>query len=151
LSNLEGLSEINAGPGLMSDVDAALDQVCRQPPVLAVVDDDPAVRHALSFAFETAGIPVVTFADAEMALASPQQHQWRCLILDQKLPRMSGLDLLARLRAAGVTAPSILITTHPSHITRARASAAGVEIIEKPLLDDKLALKVRELMDGVPR
>lgn len=138
------------GLALVSDVGDTVDQVCRQPPVLAVVDDDPAVRHALSFAFETAGIPVATFPDAEMALASPQRHQWRCLILDQKLPRMSGLDLLARLRAAGVAAPCILITTHPSYATRARASAAGVEIIEKPLLDDQLALKVRELMDGAP-
>ena len=128
-----------------------LDQVCHLPPVLAVVDDDPAVRHALSFAFETAGIAVVTFADAESALAAPLQQHWRCLILDQKLPGMTGLDLLMRLRAAGLTAPGILITTHPSRETRARAFAAGVEVIEKPLLDDQLALKVRELLDGVPR
>jgi two-component system, LuxR family, response regulator FixJ len=119
--------------------------------VLAVVDDDPAVRHALSFAFETAGISVATFADAESALAAPWRQNWRCLILDQKLPRMTGLDLLARLRAAGVVAPGILITTHPSRETRTRALAAGVEIIEKPLLDDQLARKVRELMDRVPR
>jgi two-component system response regulator FixJ len=128
-----------------------LDQVLRHPPVLAVVDDDPAVRHALSFEFETAGISVVTFADPEAALASPRQHEWRCLILDQRLPRMTGLDLLARLRGTGLTAPAILITTHPSRETRARASSAGVEIIEKPLLDNQLALKVRELMDRVPR
>ena len=119
--------------------------------MLAVVDDDPAVRHALSFAFETAGISVATFADAESALAAVRQQNWRCLILDHKLPRMTGLDLLARLRAAGVTAPSILITTHPSRETRARAFAAGVDVIEKPLLDNQLALKVRELMDAAPR
>lgn len=128
-----------------------LDQVCRPPPELAVVDDDPAVRHALSFAFETAGISVATFADGESALAASWRQNWRCLVLDQKLPRMTGLDLLARLRAAGVAAPTILITTHPSRETRARAFAAGVEIIEKPLLDDQLARKVRELMDVVPR
>jgi two-component system, LuxR family, response regulator FixJ len=128
-----------------------LDQVCRPPPVLAVVDDDPAVRHALSFSFETSGISVATFADAESALAAPWWQDWRCLVLDYKLPRMTGLDLLARLRAAGVTAPAILITTHPSRETRTQAVAAGVEIIEKPLLDNQLALKVRELMDGVPR
>jgi len=119
--------------------------------LLALVDDDPAVRHALSFAFETAGISMTTFADGESALAAPRKKEWRCLILDQKLPRMNGLDLLARLRAAGVTAPSILITTHPSLETRARADAAGVEIIEKPLLDNQLALKVLEIMHGVPR
>ena len=60
-----------------------LDQVCRHPPVLAVVDDDPAVRHALSFAFETAGISVATFADPESVLAASRQHDWRCLIIDQ--------------------------------------------------------------------
>lgn len=119
--------------------------------MVALVDDDPAVRHALSFAFETAGIPMVTFADAESALAATQQKDWRCLILDQKLPRMNGLDLLAHLRAAGVTAPSILITTHPSVATRARAGAAGVEIIEKPLLDNQLALKVLEIIQGEVR
>lgn len=128
-----------------------LDQVCRHAPTLAVVDDDPAVRHALSFAFETAGIAVATFADAESALAAPWQRSWRCLVLDHKLPRMTGMDLLARLRTAGVTAPAILITTHPSRETRTLAIAAGVEIIEKPLLDNQLALKVRELMDGVRR
>ncbi|PZO53857.1 MAG: hypothetical protein DCF16_06055 [Alphaproteobacteria bacterium] len=128
-----------------------LDQVCRFPPVLALVDDDPAVRHALSFAFETAGITVATFADAESALAAPDQGAWRCLVLDQKLPRMSGLDLLERLRAAGVIVPSILITTHPSRETRARALAAGVEIVEKPLLDNQLSRMVRELMADAPR
>lgn len=119
--------------------------------MLALVDDDPAVRHALSFAFETAGITVATFADAESALAAPDQGAWRCLVLDQKLPRMSGLDLLERLRAAGVIVPSILITTHPSRETRARALAAGVEIVEKPLLDNQLSRMVRELMADAPR
>jgi len=128
-----------------------LDQVLHHSSVVAVVDDDPAVRHALSFVFETAGIAVVTFADAESALAAPMKQHWRCLILDQKLPRMTGLELLTRLRTAGLTAPSILITTHPSRETRARALAAGVDVIEKPLLDDQLTLKVRELLNCAPR
>jgi len=115
-------------------------------PVLALVDDDPAVRHALSFAFETAGFEVATFADAEAALAAPEQRSWRCLVLDQKLPGMSGLDLLERLRAAGIEAPTILITTHPNRATRARALAAGVEIVEKPLIDNQLSQRVRDIM-----
>lgn len=119
--------------------------------MVALVDDDPAVRHALSFAFETTGIAVATFADAESALAAPGREAWRCLVLDQKLPRMSGLDLLEKLRAAGVVVPSILITTHPSRETRARASAAGVAIIEKPLLDNQLLREVWERMADVTR
>ncbi len=117
-----------------------------RPADLALVDDDPAVRHALSFAFETAGFSVAAFADAESALASPDKTGWRCMVLDQKLPGMSGLDLLARLRGEGVSAPSVLITTHPSKDTLARARASGVEIIEKPLLDNQLSLRVRQLI-----
>ncbi|MDZ4690836.1 response regulator transcription factor [Terricaulis sp.] len=131
---------------------ATVDQICRPipVPVLVLVDDDPAVRHALSFAFETAGIRVVTFADAEAALSVRDRTAWSCLVLDQKLPGISGLDLLERLRAAGVEAPTILITTHPTRITRQRALAAGVEIVEKPLLDNQLSQKVREIMIGAP-
>lgn len=114
-------------------------------PKLALVDDDPAVRHALTFAFETAGFDVAAFSDAESALASPGRLDWCCLVLDQRLPGMSGLDLLTQLKASGVQAPAVLITTHPSRETKARASAAGVEIVEKPLLDDVLAHKVRAL------
>ncbi len=125
---------------------ATLDQVSRFPPVLALVDDDPAVRHALSFAFETVGFTVATFSDGESALAAQDQQAWRCLVLDQRLPGVSGLGLLHQLRAAGVTAPCFLITTHPSQDTRTRALAAGVEIVEKPLLDNQLLNKVRRAM-----
>lgn len=113
---------------------------------LALVDDDQAVRHALSFAFETAGFDVVTFADAESAAKAPERRSWRCLVLDQNLPGMSGLELLARLRREGLAMPAVLITTHPSKDTVARARAAGVEIIEKPLLDDQLSRKVGSLV-----
>ncbi len=140
------MSQVNAGRGQSAETVGTLDQVYRFQPVLALVDDDPAVRHALSFAFETTGISVAAFADAESALAAPDRAAWACLVLDQKLPRMSGLDLLARLRVAGVSVPAILITTNPSREMRARALAAGVEIVEKPLLDNQLSRKVRELM-----
>lgn len=130
---------------------ATLDQVRRFPPILALVDDDAAVRHALSFAFETAGISVATFSDGESALAASDQQTWRCLVLDERLPGVSGLSLLHQLRSAGVTAPSFLITSHPSQDTRERAVAAGIEIIEKPLLDNQLLTKVRMALAEPPR
>jgi two-component system, LuxR family, response regulator FixJ len=116
-----------------------------RPPKLALIDDDAALRHALAFAFETAGFEVTAFADGESALAAPDAS-WRCLILDQKLPGMTGLELLVRLKTVGVVAPALLITTHPSRDLCARAREAGVEIIEKPLLDEVLTNKVRELL-----
>ena len=120
------------------------------PPLLAVVDDDPAIRHALSFAFDTAGISVVAFADGEAALLAPDPLSWRCMVLDQRLPGISGLDLLDKLRALGVRAPAILITTYPSKAVVARACAVNVEIVEKPLLDNQLSRKVFAIMADAP-
>ena len=116
--------------------------------ILALVDDDEALRHALSFAFEAHGFPVSAFADAETALASGNLAAWRCMVLDYQLPGLTGLELLDRLRAAGVRAPAVLITTQPSLSTRARALLAGVEIVEKPLLDDTLMTKVSRYWAG---
>lgn len=110
-----------------------------------LVDNDAALLHALSFAFETDGYEVHAFADAESLLAHPDaRHASVCFVLDQKLPGMSGLALLAALRAENITAPAILITSNPTASVRREAQAAGVEIVEKPLLDGLLASKVRE-------
>jgi two-component system response regulator FixJ len=114
------------------------------------VDDDPAVLSALRFSFETQGFDVDAFYSAEQALCAPNAGAWRCMVLDLNLPGMTGLDLLDRLRADGVTAPAILITTNPSKATKARAGRAGAEIIEKPLLDDALASRVATLVSAAP-
>lgn len=89
------------------------------------------------------------FADAESLLANPEvPRASACLVLDQKLPGMSGLALLAALRARNVGAPAILITSNPTAALRLEARAAGAEIVEKPLLDRVLASKVREAVEG---
>ncbi|MEZ6024046.1 MAG: response regulator [Hyphomonadaceae bacterium] len=119
-----------------------MDHVYAPRAAVALVDDDPAVRQALSFALETAGVAVAAFADAESALAAPDRLFWRCVVLDQRLPGMSGVDLLEHLRAAGSSAACVLITTHPSGEVRRRAKAAGAEIMEKPLLDNRLTQSV---------
>ena len=116
------------------------------PPAVAVVDDDPGVRSALTFSLETAGLGVAPFADARSMLQSAGEPRWACLVLDYRLPEMSGLDLLRRLRALVVAAPAILITSNPSKQTRAAALAAGVEIVEKPLLDDALVCRISALV-----
>jgi two-component system, LuxR family, response regulator FixJ len=112
---------------------------------LVLVDDDPALLHALSFSFGTQGYDVRAYRDAETLLASPQAMEGPvCIVLDQKLPGRTGLALLAELRARNVTAPAILITSNPNASLRAAAAAAGVEIVEKPLLGHALETKVRE-------
>jgi FixJ family two-component response regulator len=104
------------------------------------------VLNALSFAFETDGYQVRACRDGAALLAQPPIEPDTCLVLDERLAGRSGLDLLALLRARGVAAPAILITTRPNAETRARAANAGVTIVEKPLLGDVLAHKVREIL-----
>jgi FixJ family two-component response regulator len=115
---------------------------------VVVVDDDPAVLNSIAFALETEGFAVHAFPSGEAMLAVASATGAACFVLDQKLPGLSGLDLCDRLRAAGSAAPVLLITTQPSAATRARAMAGRVEIVEKPLLGDILASKVRAAVDG---
>lgn len=115
-------------------------------PCVILVDDDPAVSHALQFSFDLEGLEVRSFRDGESVLAADDLPRTGCLILDHNLPGMDGLALLERLRANGVRLPAILITTNPRTALRNRAAAAGVPIIEKPLLTDALLTTVRKAL-----
>ncbi|MBU1385315.1 MAG: response regulator [Alphaproteobacteria bacterium] len=115
-------------------------------PAVILVDDDPAVAHAVQFSFDLEGLDVRSFRDAESLLASGDLPGRGCLVLDFQLPGEDGLSLLERLRARDVRLPAILITTNPRPHLRARAAAAGVPIIEKPLLTDALLTAVRSAL-----
>jgi FixJ family two-component response regulator len=115
-------------------------------PAVILVDDDPAVTHAIQFSFDLEGLDVSSFRDGESLLAADDMPDSGCLILDHNLPGMDGLALLERLRAAGVELPAILVTTNPRTALRNRAAAAGVPIIEKPLLTDALLTTVRKAL-----
>ena len=115
-------------------------------PAVILVDDDPAVTHAMQFSFDLEGLDVRGFRDAESVLAASDLPETGCLIIDHNLPGMDGLALLEQLRAIGVRLPAILITTNPRTALRNRAAAAGVPIIEKPLLTDALLTTVRKAL-----
>ena len=117
--------------------------ICDPRPAVILVDDDPAVTHAMQFSFDLEGLDVRSFRDGESLLAVDDLPEKGCLILDHNLPGMDGLALLDRLRAANIRLPAILITTNPRAALRNRAAAAGVPIIEKPLLTDALLTAVR--------
>ncbi len=117
----------------------------KQVPVrgyLVLIDDDPHVLNALSFAFEADGYEVSTFGSGEELLKSPPPGAGTCIVIDQRLPGLSGLDTLAQLRSRGVNTPAVLITTNPSFEIRRRARKALVDIVEKPLMGDALPQKV---------
>lgn len=118
------------------------------PRQLVVIDDDDHLLSAMRFAFETEGYVVTTFASGEAALQAPPRGPQTCLVVDEHLPGVSGLDTIAGLRRLGVHAPAILVTTHPTPDEKRRAAAAGVSIVEKPLLDDALGRKIAALLNG---
>lgn len=115
-----------------------------EPHHLILVDDDPAVLTSMRFAFEAYGYRVCTYESGEQLLAaSPEDGA--CIVIDYRLPGVTGLDAVLMLRERGRSAPAILITTHPTAMTKARAAAASIDIVEKPLLDGALVDKVRAI------
>jgi len=108
-------------------------------PRVAVVDDDDGVRESLRFLFETAGYDVVDFESAEAALIDGAIAEACCLVLDQHMPRLTGLELVGMLRARGVSLPIAIMTGSPSPELMREAMRAGVaQVLEKPLADDAL-------------
>src|ERR1043166_7374361 len=117
---------------------AAAAQSAPGKPVIVIVDDDFAVRNSLAFALTEEGFLVRTYCSAEMLLNHALLSDASCLVIDQKLPGLSGLGLVDELRRRDVAVPVILITTGPTAQIRRAAAAAGVAIVEKPLIGDAL-------------
>jgi FixJ family two-component response regulator len=101
--------------------------------VVAVVEDDAAMRKSIERLLHANGIETIAFASAEEFLGSPLADSATGLVLDIHLPGMSGIELRRRLLAAGSKLPVIFITAHDDKATRADALAAGcVEFLQKP-------------------
>ena len=115
---------------------------------MLVVDDDSAVGNSLKFVLEVEGFQVRVFSSAEELLDEDSLPDASCLVVDYYMPGMNGLELVAHLRDRNVLIPAILITPAPSENLRNRAAAAGVPIVEKPLLGSRLLDSIREAFDG---
>jgi len=104
-----------------------------------VVDDDDSVRDSLAFLLETVGYAVDGFASPLQCLVAMQPGLRACLIVDQHMPEMTGLEFLAELQRRGFYLPTVLITGSPSPDLVQRASALDVHMVmPKPLLEDDL-------------
>jgi FixJ family two-component response regulator len=119
-------------------------------PVVIVVDDDAAVRGSLKFALEVEGFAVRAYPKADDLLGDVSLADCACFIIDQKLPGMTGLDVVAALRREHIVAPAILITSHPTIMLQERAARAGVPIVEKPLLGNTLIDRLRDVIAHPP-
>jgi FixJ family two-component response regulator len=104
-----------------------------------VVDDDAAVRDALAALFQSVGLQVKTFPSAQEFLQTKFPDCPFCLVLDVRLPGMSGLDFQSELLKAGVQVPIIFMTGHGDIPMTVRAMKAGaVEFLSKPFRDQDM-------------
>ena len=108
-------------------------------PTIFVIDDDPSVREAIASLLRSVGLEVRVFASSQEFLGSPRAESPNCLILDVRLPGLSGLDLQKELTRSHPGLPIIFITGHgdiPMTVTAMKAGA--VEFLTKPFRDQDL-------------
>jgi two-component system response regulator FixJ len=112
-----------------------------------VIDDDDAVRDSLEFLLKTAKIEVQSYESAIAFLAKLPTGSAGCVITDVRMPELSGVDLLKRLRDLGLSLPVIVITGHGDVQLAVEAMKAGaVDFFEKPFDDELLLASVRSAL-----
>lgn len=119
-----------------------------------VVDDDASVRKALVRLFHSAGLDAEAFASARDFLARESCDQPSCLVLDVRMPEVTGPDLQRELKAVGDEIPVIFLTGHGDVLTTARVMKVGaMDVLTKPINDDELldAVRLAAERDGAAR
>ena len=117
-------------------------------PIVFVVDDDPSIREALTSLIRSVGLSVETFGSAREFLTRQHSDVPGCLVLDVRLPGLSGLDLQGELAAAQITTPIIFITGHGDIPMTVQAMKAGaVEFLTKPFRDQDLLDAIAHAID----
>jgi two-component system response regulator FixJ len=107
--------------------------------VVHVIDDDQAVRESLTFLLKTTGLAVRTYENATAFLQDDPKGKAGCIVTDVRMPDISGIDLLLRLRELNVTLPVIVITGHGDVPLAVEAMKSGaLDFLEKPFDDDAL-------------
>jgi FixJ family two-component response regulator len=110
--------------------------------LVAIVDDDDSVQRSLQDLIESDGLSTLCFSSAEQFLESEAQNKAACLIVDIRMPGMSGLELQAKLKAGRCRIPIIFITAHGDAEMRILAMREGaVEFLSKPF-DDAVLLGI---------
>jgi RNA polymerase sigma factor (sigma-70 family) len=117
-------------------------------PIVFVIDDDPSVRSAVKFLLSTVGLQAETFDSADSFLRKRPSDVTSCLVLDVRLPGLSGLDFQRELAARNIRMPIVFLTGHGDIPMSVRAMKAGaVEFLTKPFRDQDLLDAVRVALD----
>jgi two-component system, LuxR family, response regulator FixJ len=117
--------------------------------VVHVVDDDSAMRDSLAFLLEEADLQARIYASPIALLEAAANLEPGCVLTDVRMPEMTGLDLVRRLRAQGVTHPVIVMTGHADVPLAIEAMRLGVsDFIEKPFDDDLLVTSIQGAMQA---
>lgn len=115
--------------------------------VVAVVDDDAAVRDSLAWLLKSAGWEVKSYCSAEEYLAAGEMIGCGCLVLDVRMPGISGLELQQQLVKKKMGTPIIILTGHADVATAVKALKAGVfDFLEKPFDDQLLLARVKQAL-----
>ena len=117
--------------------------------LVVIVDDDQSVQNALKDLLESAGLLAQCFASAEEFLQWSDRDRTACLVVDVRMPGMSGLELQAKLNGEGSQIPIIFITAHGDTRTRMQALQSGaLEFLIKPFDNEVLLEKVRPALNS---
>lgn len=116
--------------------------------IVFVVDDEEAVRDSVGLLLRSVGIASRAFPDAPSFLAEYRPEQRGCLIVDIRMPRMSGLELQQELNRRGWAIPTLFITGHGDVPMAVEAMRAGaVDFLQKPFKDDDLIRRVQKALE----
>ena len=119
-----------------------------QTPVVFIVDDEEPVADSIAMLLRTVGLETRLYQDARRFLAEYTPDQAGCLLLDVRMPKMSGLELQQELVARNVTLPVIFITGHGDVPMAVEAMRAGaLDFIQKPFNDDELIRRVQKALE----
>lgn len=118
-------------------------------PVVYIVDDDDAIRKSLGFLMKAQGYQAISCGSAAEFLERYDASQRGCMVLDVRMPGMSGLELQELMRETGIRIPVIIITGHGDVPMAVRAMKAGAkDFIEKPFQNEALLRRIDSVLDG---